>query len=863
MTVDSVNIGHRPTGPKLASSYTFFVLTALVALLLAACGPDNNAPIADTPAQDESEAPAPAAQRDAQSLVLVSSDTWWDGIHLPTQVMKVILEDDLGYNVEIINAGSVPEFLELVSTGAADAFVSAWFPTNDFAFDRFPNLVRIGRTYGGDARDAFEGWMASNALAQRFDVDGIEDLFDPAVIEALDTDGDGLGNLIGCPQAWACSQRHAEIMEDYGLNAIYEMDPIDDEAQMLSLINQRVNNSEPAVFYMYQPVAFPEEGTLDDYAVWIEGTEPYLPLAFSRSVTRSDFIATHPDVAHVLREFEVSGADVGAAMRQIAAQGNADSTLEQIARDWVEANRAEVDSWLPPEYTVSAETVWPADLPDDALVVAYSQDKEDLFLSLAIDYNLSREDGTPPVHPVPTEMADMMEDLTEGWYSAVSPDSSIWISQMDRMWAERNPDAAPLAGSIERYALTPVVIAMLEDRAADIGYPDEPVGWVDLMNIAQNDPGFRWSHPSASTATGLLSVTAEFYAATDKTTDLAVADVQDEDALATVTEIEATVNRYGAESEDRVITRNLAAGGRQLDAFVTQEQKVIFFNQNSPGTQLVAIYPEEGTFWMDHPLVLLDGPWVTDGQQRVFRDFARFVTADAQQQTVLQYGYRPADVGTTLEGENSLISAEQNVNPDEPRTLLQVPSPGVIEEIREAWLLTKRPASIVLVIDVSGSMEGEKLAGAKGALLSFVDQIESERDHVALVPFSSNATLVQPLAPLERDRMISSIRELNAGGGTMLYDAIAFALDHLDAEAEPGRARVVVAMTDGQSDGDISVIENRLAETDETTIIYTVGYGDDADMTVLQRIAQLGEGQVFPSDPETISQLYELLSEFF
>jgi Ca-activated chloride channel family protein len=404
---------------------------------------------------------------------------------------------------------------------------------------------------------------------------------------------------------------------------------------------------------------------------------------------------------------------------------------------------------------------------------------------------------------------------------------------------------------------------MLEDVARDNGYPDTQIGWEDLMNIAQDDPGFRWSHASASTATGLLTLTAEFYAATDKLDNLTVADVESEAALQLVTEIEATVNRYGAESEDRVITRNLAAGGRLLDAFVTQEQKVIFFNQHSPNTRLVAIYPEEGTFWMDHPLILLDGPWVTDAQRRVFRDFARFVGEEEQQRQVLAQGYRPAEVAVPLDAEESLLRAEFNVDPDEPSTLLQVPSPGVVEAIQDAWLLTKRPANIVLVVDVSGSMEGEKLAGVKGALLSFIDQIESERDHVALVPFSDNATIAQPLGPLDRDRMVANIRELEAGGGTMLYDAVARALDHLDAQEDSGRAQVIVAMTDGQSDGDINTIETKLAAVEGTTIIYTVAYGEDADLDVLQRIAQIGEGQAYPSDPETISQLYTLLSEYF
>ena len=832
-------------------------ILSLLLLVLAACDSDESAPA--------QEALPDPGQRDGQTITLVSSDTWWDGIYLPTYVMKVILEDELGYTVEIVNGDSVPQFFEMVDSGVADVFMSAWFPTNDFTFDDYPSLVRVGRSYGGRARDAYEGWMASNALAGQHDVDSIDDLFDPAIIEALDYDGDGKGNIIGCPEAWACSQRHAEILEDYGLSTSYEIEPIVDEAAMLSTVEQHISNNDPAVFYMYTPVAFPEEGSIDDHAVWIEGTEPYLPLAFNRGLTRSDFIATHPDIAHVMLNFEMPGADVGQAMRRVAAEGRSPGLLTDIATQWVENHRAQVDSWLPPEPNAGPlDSTWPPELPDETLVLAYSQDKEDLFLELATAYNLSRDPESPPVHPVPVEMDAMMRRVGDGWYSAISPDSSIWVSQIDRAWQDANPDASPLVGTIERYALSPMVIAMLQERAAEAGYPEEDIGWVDLMNIAQDDPGYRWSHASASTATGLLTLTAEFYAATDKLSDLTAANVQSEETLELVTEIESTVNRYGAESEDRVITRNLAAGGRQLDAFVTQEQKVIFFNQHSPNTRLVAIYPEEGTFWMDHPLILLDGPWVTDAQRRVFRNFADFVTEEEQQQRVLQQGYRPADVSVPLDAEGSLLREDLNVNPDEPQTLLQVPSPGVIEEIRDAWLLTKRPANITLVVDVSGSMEGEKLAGVKSALLSFIDQIESERDHIALIPFSDSAQLIQPLGPLDRERMIGNIRELEAGGGTRLYDAIAFALDHLNQQQDAdGRAQLVVAMTDGQSDGDISAIENTLARIEGTTIIYTVAYGEDADLNVLQRIAQIGEGQAYPSDPETISQLYTLLSEYF
>ena len=323
------------------------------------------------------------------------------------------------------------------------------------------------------------------------------------------------------------------------------------------------------------------------------------------------------------------------------------------------------------------------------------------------------------------------------------------------------------------------------------------------------------------------------------------------------------MERYGGESEDRVVIRMLAEGGHPLDAFVAQEQLVIYFNQNTSEDKLMAIYPAEGTFWMDHPLVLLDGPWVTEPQRRTFREFAAFVGKPEQQQLVLREGYRPADVSVSLKAEGSLIQSAYKVDPDEPKTLLKVPPAGVVEKIRELWRFTKKPANIYLVVDVSGSMAGEKLSGAKGALHSFIKQVEGDRDQVALLTFSDNTDTIQPLGLLNLASYRDSIRRLNAAGGTMLYDAVADAFNQLQQHKDSERINVIVAMTDGQSTGDIAILESKLRDVETPVLIFTVGYGDDADMDVLERIARLGKGQAYASDPETIESLYKLISQFF
>ena len=97
----------------------------------------------------------------------------------------------------------------------------------------------------------------------------------------------------------------------------------------------------------------------------------------------------------------------------------------------------------------------------------------------------------------------------------------------------------------------------------------------------------------------------------------------------------------------------------------------------------------------------------------------------------------------------------------------------------------------------------------------------------------------------------------------MLYDAVAHAHDALQRSGDMDRNNVIVAMTDGKSDGQISVLESRLPDAQIPVLIFTVAYGEDADIDALGRIAKMGRGRAFEADPRTLIKLYVLISTFF
>lgn len=82
------------------------------------------------------------------------------------------------------------------------------------------------------------------------------------------------------------------------------------------------------------------------------------------------------------------------------------------------------------------------------------------------------------------------------------------------------------------------------------------------------------------------------------------------------------------------------------------------------------------------------------------------------------------------------------------------------------------PLTLALVLDRSGSMQGDKLQTAKRAALAVLDRLE-ERDRVALVVFDDRIDVVQPCAsaaPSLRARLRAALSEIEARGSTALHE---------------------------------------------------------------------------------------------
>ncbi len=170
----------------------------------------------------------------------------------------------------------------------------------------------------------------------------------------------------------------------------------------------------------------------------------------------------------------------------------------------------------------------------------------------------------------------------------------------------------------------------------------------------------------------------------------------------------------------------------------------------------------------------------------------------------------------------------------------------------------KEPATIVLVLDQSGSMlEDDRISALKRAVGTFLTAMPAGSE-VAVIAFSSQVRLICPFTT-DRTRVAAAVSELEAVGSTRYYDAVAAALALL---AEKSGRRAVLAMTDGKD------TESRTANLDSVINaarrlnlpVHTLGLGNEIDEAglALRRLAAETRGQHYTAaDARGLGRIYE------
>jgi Ca-activated chloride channel family protein len=524
----------------------------------------------------------------------------------------------------------------------------------------------------------------------------------------------------------------------------------------------------------------------------------------------------------------------------------------------------------------------------EVVSIVYGSEKRAWLEPLVEQYNTEQhqtENGsTIVIEATPMGSIESIDAIISGQIQPTvwSPASSIYVPVANAEWRATHAEDLTDA-KLNDLVLSPVVIAMWEPMALTLGWPDTPIGWSDIAELAISEEGwsvygypewgefkFGHTHPDFSNS-GISSAIAEVYAGAGKQRGLNMEDLADEALHEFLTAVESSIIHYGRSTgffADRMFERGpsyLSAAVMYENLVVEQEQKRL--SGQSAQLPVVAIYPKEGTFWSNHPYAVLNAPWVTNEQRAAAKDFESFLLDTPQQTLAIDYGFRPADPSINL---TSPLDAQHGVDIGQPQTVLEIPSAEVTAAIRDLWKQVKRPVDLVVVMDTSGSMMGDKISAARSSLMEFI-RLLNDRDNLEVMTFDDEVYQISSLSPIgeKRDNLLNRVSGIVEGGGTSLYDATLEAYQQLEKKGNSDHIRAVVVLTDGMDTESQTRLPELLSEIGSSEgggnaiKIFTIAFGSDADTDVLGQISDITGGKQYIGDINTIHEIYADIATFF
>lgn len=296
----------------------------------------------------------------------------WDSA-LPTDAIFRAMLEELGYRVKDSTSLANPIFYQAVMQGDVDYWTDGWFPIHNSqtpeGFEERAEKAAGIVVEGG----ALQGYLVDKKSAEAFNITSLADFKRPEVKEAFDADGDGKADLVACPPGWGCEMTIDHHLEAYGLSE--HINPIK-AAYNASFADAlaRYNNDEPILFYTWTPNFTTFQLVPGEDVVWINvpeiapteaqtGYEDSMVVAdvegavsnpltmgfIANNITvvaNKAFLEANPAAATLFAEVSLPLEDITSMTTRISQGEDSERDIREMAEEWIEANREQVDEWL-------------------------------------------------------------------------------------------------------------------------------------------------------------------------------------------------------------------------------------------------------------------------------------------------------------------------------------------------------------------------------------------------------------------------------------------------------------------------------------------------------------------------------------
>jgi Ca-activated chloride channel homolog len=216
-----------------------------------------------------------------------------------------------------------------------------------------------------------------------------------------------------------------------------------------------------------------------------------------------------------------------------------------------------------------------------------------------------------------------------------------------------------------------------------------------------------------------------------------------------------------------------------------------------------------------------------------------------------------------------LAAAEVKVDAELGRSVLPTANPGSVylrlslKSLAAAKREHRTPINAAIVIDRSGSMQGDRISAAKEGARVALERLSSD-DTIAIVAFNHNVDVLSPAAPLSsaQGKLKRAIDGLSADGTTALYDGVNEGGRQVEEFLSDKKVNRVVLLSDGlanvgpSSPQELAELGRKLASRGIS--VSTIGLGLDYNEDLMQRLAAASDGNhVFVERPSDLKEIFD------
>lgn len=284
----------------------------------------------------------------------------WPSVRVTAHVLKTVLEDNFGLEVELQN-GSNPVVFEAMDSGSMHVHPEVWLPNQTNLHNKFVKEKKtVSFNPNGVAGD--QAMCVTAATAERTGISELAELTNPDMAKNFDTDGDGKGEIWIGASGWASTNVEKIRAKSYGYAETMNLKEMD-ESLALAEVDAAVAQDKNIVFFCYTPhhmfalhdLVILKEPAYDgskwsvkqptDGADWLEVSEA--PTAWDTAYLHIHYASalaeTYPGAAKMLSQAALN-TDIVSAMTYALVVEKQDPA--EFAKNWVSDNANVVDNWL-------------------------------------------------------------------------------------------------------------------------------------------------------------------------------------------------------------------------------------------------------------------------------------------------------------------------------------------------------------------------------------------------------------------------------------------------------------------------------------------------------------------------------------